>query len=286
MKYEYAYKTPDGVRHVEEMEAPSREVVFESLRAKGIKAIKVVAKDGSKANGEVRVIGVKKRVAFATAVLLAAVASLMAWSLGRTQPLEPTEVVVTNTVPVAVAVPVTSGKQHVAAPLPRQVILGDRKRIENAPTNLFSTAAEYYLSKFAEPGRDFGGIVATGLSTNSVELMQVLMAPIHYAEDEFTEYIDLKRITAGIKREMRTYLRGGHTPTEYLAELVKRQNLERDYHSKAEKKLSQLLQENPHDKRAAYDFWLKANAQLHAMGIYQLPLPDALRDYQMPIDFD
>lgn len=41
MKYEYAYKTPDGVRHVEEMEAASREAVFESLCAKGIKTIKV-----------------------------------------------------------------------------------------------------------------------------------------------------------------------------------------------------------------------------------------------------
>ena len=27
MKYEYAYQTPDGVRHVEEMDAPSREMV-------------------------------------------------------------------------------------------------------------------------------------------------------------------------------------------------------------------------------------------------------------------
>ena len=41
MRYEYAYKTPDGVRHVQEMDAPSREAVFESLRAKGIKAIKL-----------------------------------------------------------------------------------------------------------------------------------------------------------------------------------------------------------------------------------------------------
>ena len=157
MRYEYAYKTPDGVRHVEEMDAPSREAVFESLRAKGIKAIKVVAQDGSRSNGEVRVIGVKKRVAFAAALLaLLAGASLM-WFAGE-DVQQTMEIVVTNTVPVAVAVPVTSGKQHIATPLPRQVILGDRKRIENAPTNLFSTATEYYLSKFAEPGRDFGGI--------------------------------------------------------------------------------------------------------------------------------
>ena len=59
MKYTYAYKTSDGIRHEDSMNASSREEVFESLRAKGIKAIKVVAADGSKANGEVR--GAKRR---------------------------------------------------------------------------------------------------------------------------------------------------------------------------------------------------------------------------------
>ena len=47
MKYTYAYKTSDGVRHEASMDAPSREAVFESLRAQGIKAIKLVAADGS-----------------------------------------------------------------------------------------------------------------------------------------------------------------------------------------------------------------------------------------------
>ena len=60
MKYTYAYKTSDGVRHEATMNASSREEVFATLRKQGIKAIKVVASDGSKANGEVR--GVRKRV--------------------------------------------------------------------------------------------------------------------------------------------------------------------------------------------------------------------------------
>ena len=54
MKYTYAYKTSDGTRHEASIDAESREAVFAALRAKGIKAIKVVAADGSKANGEVR----------------------------------------------------------------------------------------------------------------------------------------------------------------------------------------------------------------------------------------
>ena len=59
MKYTYAYKTSDGVRHEDSMNAASREEVFAELRKRGIKAIKVVAADGSKANGKVR--GVRKR---------------------------------------------------------------------------------------------------------------------------------------------------------------------------------------------------------------------------------
>jgi hypothetical protein len=69
MKYTYAYKTSDGTRHEATMVAKSRDEVFAELRKHGIKAIKVVAADGSKANGEVR--GVRKR---AVACLVAFVA--------------------------------------------------------------------------------------------------------------------------------------------------------------------------------------------------------------------
>ena len=54
MKYTYAYKTPDGIRHEASIEAPSRDVAFAVLRSQGIRPIKVVAADGSKENGEER----------------------------------------------------------------------------------------------------------------------------------------------------------------------------------------------------------------------------------------
>lgn len=76
MKYTYAYKTSDGARHEESMEADSREAVFKALREKGIKAIKVVAADGSKANGEVR--GYRLR----TVVVVGVVAAVIGFALG------------------------------------------------------------------------------------------------------------------------------------------------------------------------------------------------------------
>lgn len=40
-RFSYAWKSPDGVRHVDETTAANKEEVFASLRARGIKAIKV-----------------------------------------------------------------------------------------------------------------------------------------------------------------------------------------------------------------------------------------------------
>lgn len=75
MRYTYAYKTSDGVRHEDSMNASSREDVFVELRKRGIKAIKVVAADGSKANGETRFIVRKRFVLSALATgLIAGVA--------------------------------------------------------------------------------------------------------------------------------------------------------------------------------------------------------------------
>ena len=77
MKYTYAYKTSDGVRHEDSMNAASREEVFAELRTRGIKAIKVVAADGSKANGEVR--GVRKRIVAVLVVLVAVAVGIVAY---------------------------------------------------------------------------------------------------------------------------------------------------------------------------------------------------------------
>ena len=80
MKYTYAYKTSDGIRHEDSMSASSREEVFAELRKRGIKAIKVVAADGSKANGEVR--GIRKRAVAALVALAAVFAGVVAYFSG------------------------------------------------------------------------------------------------------------------------------------------------------------------------------------------------------------
>ena len=171
-------------------------------------------------------------------------------------------------------------------PLPRQEIHGNRRRLEIAPTNLFDTAIETYLSKFSEPGRQVTGVDSPPDDDLRVkELLAVLDVPIHFADDEYTEFVDLKRITAGIKKEMADFIRGGNTPGEYFKALEERQRIEVSHRAKAEKRLKEMVSTSA-EPAQAYDFWLKANAQLQSMGIYPLPLPDTLRDYQFNLNID
>ncbi|MBR3923273.1 MAG: hypothetical protein IKJ45_09170, partial [Kiritimatiellae bacterium] len=98
-----------------------------------------------------------------------------------------------------------------------------------------------------------------------------------------TESVDLKRIVTRIKIDLRRFLAAGGTADEFIAELIKRQKLEIAYREKAEARLNEMLKG---DTSKAYDFFLKANAQLQSMGIYPLPLPVSLRSYQNTLDFD
>ena len=284
MKYRYAYKSSDGVRHEADIEASSRDEAFASLRAQGIRPIKVLASDGSKANGEIRFMGIPRRIFYGSILSVAILAAGGTWMLrGSRKPAPP--IVITKVETKFEPSLETQSLKRQAMPLPRQEIHGSRRRIEIAPTNLFDTGLDTYLSAFAEPGRIADVKKTKPLFANPEELSSILDRPIHFTSDEYTEYIDLKRITAGIKQEMKEYLAGGGSSEEFFSALQERQNLEVAHREKALHRLNDLVGSCPEPAKA-YDFWLKANAQLQSMGIYPLPLPDALRDYQSNLNLD
>ena len=280
MDFVYYYKTSDGIRHEAEVTAPSRDDVFAELRRQGIRPIRVVEK-----NPEPQKRGVGKRYVVLAVVLTALASAVVFWGIAShvkdVQPVEQTEV-------YAVGGVVSS-----ATSLPRQRIVGDRYRLENAPTNLFSHVAEAFLARFAEPGR----VVSNMELTAEIEsdFPAALKNQIRVAKGELTEYIDLKRIVTGMKKEMSAYLAGGGTAREYVVELVKRQKMEISYRDKAAQRLEELLKVSQGKQTAssvnaqfstAYAYWLKANASLHAMGIAPLELPNELHAYQMTLDID
>ena len=292
MTFSYTYRSSDGVRHTDKISAETRDAAFSALRERGIKPIKVVAADGSKENGEGRVRGgVPKRVVAGLCVVLALVVGGMSFWLGSRKGASEITTVITPQGPI---------KYTVATPLSRQVIAGDRRRIAESISSIFKFPAEVALAHFAEPGRsvdiDKQGNekgATSGIWTSEGEWKECLDTQIRIASNDLTEVVDLKRIVTGMKREMRAYLYAGGTVQEYFAELMKRQRLEVSYRERAEIRLREMLSKARVEKKngtkilaAAYGYWMKSNASLKSMGIYELPLPEALREYQTNMDFD
>ena len=304
MRFTYTYRSSDGQRHTAEIEAESRDAVFAKVRAElGIKPIKVTAAGGQDTQDNrdtqdrrrVPVLGV---VGVLGVLAILALLAFGAWLWLRRAG---------DGAPYQVMTPQGPVTYTVATPLPRQAIPGSRQRVEAAVAQerdppVFKHAAERWLARYAEPGRwskGEEGLARTRSGASErpapADFEAALREPIRIASTDFTEVVDLKRIVAGMKREMRAYLAGGGTAEQYVAELEKRQRLEISYRERAEQRLNELLREQKGDGRrqdggspykAAYAYWLKANAQLQAMGIYPLALPDALRSYQMNLDID
>ena len=205
MKFTYTYRSSDGLRHTAEIEAESRDAAFAAIRRElGIKPIKVVAA-GDNATDE----GSGKSAAsprwgvvpvIALIVTIALIALVVWWWLsgrGATAPAQEPAAYTVNT-PQG---PVTL---RVAEPLPRQMIPGNRQRIEDDRDNVFTNAAERLLARFAEPGRAVAA--PKGEQPTEADFAACLREPIRVASSELTEHIDLKRIVSGMKREMRASL--------------------------------------------------------------------------------
>ena len=275
MRFAYTYRSSDGQRHTAEIEAESRDAAFAKVRAElGIKPIKVTAAE--EPPPQVTPKRVPTRVLLAACIVLFAAVgvAVVAYRFGTRKNGDSGESVTVINTPQG---PVTS---RVVEPLPRQAIPGNRQRIEAARDTTFTNAAERLLSRFAEPGRAVAALPAE--RPTEAEFAACLRETIRTASTDFTEVVDLKRIVAGMKREMRAYLAGGGTAEQYLSELAKRQKLEVSYRENAEKRLEGMLSK----PKEAYAYWLKANASLKSMGIYELPLPPALHGYQAGLDLD
>ena len=256
MKYTYAYKTSDGARHEAAMEAESRDAVFAALRAKGIKAIKVVAADGSKANGEVR--GVRKRVVAIIVVLAAAVVGGVAYFQG------------TRTGAALAANP--------AAVSPRHQIYGDPAIMEGLERGDFAAVlprtGDQMLAVFAQPGKL---MCAKGANPRLLDsTMEVAFAA--YAKDELAaehdiaidagearELRELKQIVNGIREEMRYYLANGNgTPRSFWRRLNERTAQEIQIYERTRREL---------ENESSPDAWESKNEALRRIGLRTIANP-------------
>ena len=259
MNYTYASRTSDGVRHEAAMDAESREAVFVALRAKGIRAIKVVAADGSKANGEappsprLRRAGPGiSRIGFSFLVLAAALAGVAAWWASR-------------------PVNATYQAQH----SPRHQIYGDPAIMERFERGEFGDAlsrrGDQLLAWFSQPGR-----LACPRGTpqsafrrlgdeDVAALAEVAGSDVEIVDDDSREVRELKQIVNGMRREMREYLANGNgTPRSYWRRLVERTHEEAQIYERARRELEK--EHNPAVRE-------ERNAALRRVGIRTIPSP-------------
>lgn len=267
-KFTYAYKTSDGVRHEAEILALSRDNAFAELRKRGIRPIKVIDTDADK--------GWRRTLTVASLLLVATTASV-AWMVASCYhaAIRPPSTAAETTLAEEVRKP-----GYYAKPLVRQPLHGDARRRAEAYSNSFEHASESFLARFAEPGARVADTRLTAEIERDFPI--ALESHILIAEGEHTEFVDLKRIVCGMKREMRAYLAGGGTIRGYVDELVKRQNAEHSLREKAARRLRELIRPDA-DQAAlgkAYDYLLKANATLRARGIEPLDVPYELQDLE------
>ena len=264
MKFIYAYKTSDGVRHEAAMDAESREAVFAALRQQGIKAIKVVAADGSKANGEIR--GVRKRV-LAAAVLGAAVLAVVGTvAYFRTSRTAIGSLGSTGTLG-------TVASQTFDATTRRQVI-GDtaiiEKGIRTGWADVFELEGERFLASFAIPG------VPAGQRSTTEEEIRKALSTKHQALGTQSDSLEARQIVAmveGMKDEARRFVKAGGSIAQYGRLLVQRQEEEIAYYNRAKAEI-EAAQKAKMSAAQLNDLWEKRNESLRQMGVKLVPMPE------------
>ena len=246
MKYTYAYKTSDGVRHEASMNAASRDEVFAALRKQGIKAIKVVAADGSKANGEIH--GVRKRVVVALVAFVALGVGLLSYFSGtRTG----------SDLGGSVATAFATGQD-------RRQVIGDaaiiEKGIRNGWSDVFALEGERFLASFAIPG-----VKAGQRNTSEKEFAAALENKCVVADSDSLEARQIKAMVDGMKNEARRYIAAGGTIVEYGKRLTERQDAEIAIYNRVKADLDKARKSMPDKEFMPY--WEKRNDELRNLGI-------------------
>ena len=261
MRYTYAYKTSDGVRHEASMDAGSREAVFETLRAQGIKAIKVVAADGSKANGAATNDGGQSRrhlVIVALFLLLAvALSGGAAW--------------VVASIAGRRAMPAADAAQSFLTARTRRQVIGDAAIIEKGVAtgwaDVFRHEGERFLASFAIPG-----VKAGQRNTTVEEIEAALSRSVEPPPGIGIEAQQIISMVEGMKAEARAYIKAGGSAVGYGRRLTERQDAEIAIYERTKSELEQAKDKLGRD--AYLTLWEEKNDQLRNLGIKLVPLED------------
>ena len=261
MKYTYAYKTSDGKRHEAAMDAESREAVFEALRARGIKAIKVVAADGSKANGATPDGWLTRRRLVIVALLLLLAVALSggaAW--------------VVASIAGRRAAPADGAAQSFLTSQTRRQVIGDAAVIEKGVAtgwaDVFGHEGERFLASFAIPG-----VKAGQRNTTVEEIEAALSRSVEPSPEVGIEARQIMSMVEGMKAEARAYVAAGGTVVGYGKRLTERQDAEIAIYERAKADFEAAKKAGkPEDELVAY--WESLNDRLRNLGIRPVSLEE------------
>ena len=265
MKFTYAYRTSDGKRHEAEIHAESREVVFSTLRAQGIRPIKVVAADGSKANGAPAPSSVTETpaqpqsriVLTSLLVLVLALIAVIVISFSKFQSSAPNN---------------DSLTRELLTGSTRRQVFGDafviEKGIRTGWSDVFAHEGERFLASFAIPG-----VPAAQRTSTEDELRAALNRKILPSASDTLEAQQIKAMVEGMKDELRRFVNAGGTIAEYGRRLVQRQEEELKYYNLVKNELdaAAAAQMPQHE---LLDLWERRNEDLRHMGIRLVPMPE------------
>lgn len=260
MKYTYAYKTSDGIRHEDTMNASSREEVFTELRKRGIKAIKVVATDGSKANGEIR--GVRRRVVIILLALVALSVGIIAYLTGTNFGTKRSDLPVPN-----LAVTGSESNPYASAAnvdKTRRQVFGDEaivaKGIRTGWADVFALEGDRFLASFAIPG-----VKAGQRNTSLKEFEAAINSKCEITPTDSPEARQIKAMVEGMKNEARRYIEAGGTIVDYGKRLTERQDAEIAIYERIKSEIEKAKDTLGEDD--FMDVWERRNEELRNLGI-------------------
>ena len=251
MKFLYTYRTPDNKQHRGEITAATKEAAYAALRAQGIKAGHVDEAPGifNKLFGKG-----KRWMAIAVLALIAVAATVAALSYKS-------EV---ESAPVEIANAILDGT--------RRQVIGDtaviEKGIRTGWAEVFPEEGERFLASFAIPG-----VPAGQRNTKVEEIEAALSRRIEQTAADGIEARQIKAMVEGMKGELRQFLADGGTIVEYGEELVKRQEEELGYYTRAKAEIESAKKSGMSDAQVT-ELWEKRNAALRRMGVKLVPLPE------------
>ena len=167
-----------------------------------------------------------------------------------------------------------------AEPIPRRqrgtaaIIEAAKERGEKITPD-FDHPSENFFSLYARPGMP---VAPPPLPDHFEEdAMKALDEDIVVYDDDPAELEELKCIVAGIKEELRAFLKDGGTVLDFVEGLKMRQQEEEQIFSNARSKIYDLYKEGDLDK--AYLEWIEVNKELVNQGILPVQLPRGMRKH-------